>query len=66
MCTQIISQISLGFLNLHAKKGCFSMHYGSKGWYVEKLKEAGVRTYEERKVERYKKHVLAKLLAKIK
>ncbi|MCM3671552.1 YflJ family protein [Mesobacillus maritimus] len=38
------------------------MHYGSKGWYVEQLKQAGVRTYEERKIERYKKHVLAKLL----
>lgn len=42
------------------------MHYGSKGWYVEKLKQAGVRTYEERKVERYKKHVLKQLLDKTK
>jgi hypothetical protein len=42
------------------------MHYGSKGWYVEKLKEAGVRTYEGRKVEKYKKFVLANLLEKTK
>ncbi|MGX1266045.1 hypothetical protein RKD55_003849 [Rossellomorea marisflavi] len=38
------------------------MHVGSKGWYVEELKKAGVRRHEERKVEAYKKHVLANLL----
>ncbi|WP_421383900.1 DUF2639 domain-containing protein [Bacillus salacetis] len=38
------------------------MHKGSKGWYVEKLKEKGVRRYGELKVESYKKHVLANLL----
>ncbi|WLR51202.1 DUF2639 domain-containing protein [Bacillus tianshenii] len=38
------------------------MHTGSKGWYVEKLKEKGVRTYGPRKIESYKKHVLANLL----
>ncbi|WP_456272086.1 DUF2639 domain-containing protein [Bacillus sp. AK031] len=40
------------------------MHTGSKGWYVQQLKEKGVRRYEERKVESYKKHVLATLLEK--
>lgn len=42
------------------------MHRGSKGWYVEELKKAGVRRYEERKVESYKKHVLANLLERTK
>jgi hypothetical protein len=40
------------------------MHIGSKGWYVEQLKEKGVRRYEERKLESYKKHILANLLEK--
>lgn len=40
------------------------MHKGSKGWYVQQLKEKGVRRYEERKVESYKKHILANLLEK--
>ncbi|MFG6117113.1 Protein of unknown function [Thalassobacillus cyri] len=39
------------------------MHVGSKGWYVEKLKEHGVNTIQGRKVEKYKKHILANLLA---
>ncbi|WP_186575835.1 YflJ family protein [Aquibacillus kalidii] len=38
------------------------MHIGSKGWYVEKLKENGVRRIEGRKIEKYKTHVLANLL----
>jgi hypothetical protein len=40
------------------------MHIGSKGWYVEQLKEKGIRYYGELKVESYKKHVLANLLEK--
>lgn len=43
-----------------------SMHIGSKGWYVQELKKAGVRHYEERYVESYKKHVLANLLERTK
>ncbi|MBM7553678.1 YflJ family protein [Thalassobacillus pellis] len=39
------------------------MHVGSKGWYVEKLKEHGVNRIEGRKVEKFKKHILANLLA---
>ncbi|MFD1020785.1 YflJ family protein [Thalassobacillus hwangdonensis] len=39
------------------------MHVGSKGWYVQKLKENGVNTIQGRKVEKYKKHILANLLA---
>ncbi|TMU84981.1 DUF2639 domain-containing protein [Bacillus sp. BHET2] len=42
------------------------MHKGSKGWYVHELKKAGVRHYEERYVESYKKHVLANLLERTK
>ncbi|WP_110943299.1 YflJ family protein [Virgibacillus senegalensis] len=38
------------------------MHVGSKGWYVSKLKNLGVRHIEGRKIERYKKPVLANLL----
>ncbi|MRG87433.1 YflJ family protein [Salinibacillus xinjiangensis] len=38
------------------------MHIGSKGWYVNELKKVGVRRFEERKIESYKKHVLANLL----
>ncbi|SET73484.1 Protein of unknown function [Salinibacillus kushneri] len=38
------------------------MHIGSKGWYVNELKKIGVSRHEERKIESYKKHVLANLL----
>ncbi|MBM7572410.1 DUF2639 domain-containing protein [Aquibacillus albus] len=38
------------------------MHVGSKGWYVEQLKSKGIRRLEGRKIERYKKYVLANLL----
>ncbi|SDK35340.1 DUF2639 domain-containing protein [Sediminibacillus albus] len=38
------------------------MHIGSKGWYVNELKSLGVRRLEGRKIERYKKPVLANLL----
>ncbi|MGN8646857.1 DUF2639 domain-containing protein [Gracilibacillus sp. HCP3S3_G5_1] len=38
------------------------MHVGSKGWYVEKLKEKGVRHIEGKKIEKYKAHILANLL----
>ncbi|QGH33384.1 DUF2639 domain-containing protein [Gracilibacillus salitolerans] len=38
------------------------MHVGSKGWYVEKLKEKGVRYIEGRKIEKFKTHILANLL----
>lgn len=38
------------------------LHVGSKGWYVEKLKDKGVRHYEGRKIEKFKAHVLANLL----
>lgn len=37
------------------------MYVGSKGWYVQKLKEKGIRYIEGRKIERYKAHVLANL-----
>jgi hypothetical protein len=40
------------------------MHTGSKGWYVHELKKLGVRRLEGRKVEKYKKHVLANVLNK--
>ncbi|WP_226035377.1 DUF2639 domain-containing protein [Aquibacillus saliphilus] len=38
------------------------MHLGSKGWYVEELKGLGVRYIQGRKIEKYKKYVLANLL----
>ncbi|WP_070808110.1 DUF2639 domain-containing protein [Halalkalibacter okhensis] len=38
------------------------MYIGSKGWYVKKLKEKGIRYIEGRKIERYKTYVLANLL----
>jgi hypothetical protein len=38
------------------------MYTGSKGWFVEKLKENGVTYYEGRKIERYKTTTLANLL----
>ncbi|WP_081734221.1 DUF2639 domain-containing protein [Halalkalibacter akibai] len=38
------------------------MYTGSKGWYVQKLKEKGVRYYEGKKIEKFKAHVLANLL----
>lgn len=36
---------------------------GSKGWYVAKLKELGIRTHpiERKKVELYKTYILRKL-----
>ncbi|MEB1809205.1 MAG: YflJ family protein [Bacillaceae bacterium] len=37
------------------------MHVGSKGWYVQKLKEQGVRYIDGRKLELYKTHILANL-----
>jgi Protein of unknown function (DUF2639) len=53
--------------SIHSKNSAervISMHYGSKGWYVEELKKLGVRRHEERKLESYKKHFLANLLEK--
>lgn len=44
-------------------EGVINMHVGSKGWYVEQLKHVGVRRLEGRKIEKYKKPVLANLLA---
>ncbi len=38
------------------------MYVGSKGWYVEKLKEKGVRRLEGKKIEKFKTHILANLL----
>ncbi|WP_070121024.1 YflJ family protein [Bacillus marinisedimentorum] len=38
------------------------MHQGSKGWYVSELKKIGINRLQERKVESYKKHVLANVL----
>lgn len=38
------------------------MHVGSKGWFVSELKKHGVSYYEERKIESYKKPILANLL----
>ncbi|MDE5415631.1 YflJ family protein [Alkalihalobacterium chitinilyticum] len=37
------------------------MHVGSKGWYVQKLKEQGIRSIDGRKLELYKTHILANL-----
>ncbi|WP_227937977.1 DUF2639 domain-containing protein [Alkalihalobacillus deserti] len=37
------------------------MYIGSKGWYVQKLKDKGIRYIEGRKIEQYKAHVLANL-----
>ncbi|MBP3952411.1 YflJ family protein [Bacillus suaedae] len=37
------------------------MYVGTKGWYVQKLKDLGIRYIEGRKIERYKAHVLANL-----
>lgn len=37
------------------------MHIGSKGWYVNELKKLGMSRYEGRKLESYKKHILANL-----
>ncbi|ABS21129.1 YflJ family protein [Bacillus cytotoxicus] len=42
------------------------MHFGSKGWYVKELKKLGIRTYEGRKLESYRAHILARLLEKVK
>ncbi|KFN01759.1 DUF2639 domain-containing protein [Bacillus clarus] len=38
------------------------MYFGSKGWYVKELKKLGIRTYEGKKLESYRTHVLASLL----
>lgn len=48
------------------KKGSDYMHFGSKGWYVHELKKLGIRTYEGRKLESYRTHILASLLEKAK
>lgn len=48
------------------KKGSDYMHFGSKGWYVNELKKLGIRTYEGRKLESYRTHILAALLEKVK
>ncbi|KGX93002.1 hypothetical protein N781_14115 [Pontibacillus halophilus JSM 076056 = DSM 19796] len=37
------------------------MHIGTKGWYVYELKKLGMNRYEDRKLESYKKHILANL-----
>ncbi|WIY62217.1 YflJ family protein [Bacillus arachidis] len=42
------------------------MYFGSKGWYVKELKKLGIRTYEGKKLESYRTHVLASLLEKAK
>lgn len=47
-------------------KGRDTMHFGSKGWYVKELKKLGIRTYEGRKLESYRAHILARLLEKVK
>lgn len=38
------------------------MYVGSKGWYVDQLKQLGIRYHQGRKIERYKAHVLANIL----
>ncbi|MGR5880311.1 DUF2639 domain-containing protein [Bacillus pacificus] len=43
------------------------MYFGSKGWYVKKnLKKLGIRTYEGKKLESYRTHVLSSLLERMK
>lgn len=46
-------------------KGSDSMYFGSKGWYVKELKKLGIRTYEGKKLESYRTHVLASLLERV-
>ncbi|WP_202077444.1 DUF2639 domain-containing protein [Caldalkalibacillus salinus] len=38
------------------------MYVGTKGWYVEELKKRGIRYIEQKKVEKYKAHILANVL----
>ncbi len=42
-------------------KGDDEMHIGSKGWYVQQLKDRGIRYIDGKKIEKYKSHVLANL-----
>ncbi|HDR6214445.1 YflJ family protein [Bacillus cereus] len=42
------------------------MYFGSKGWYVKELKKLGIRTYEGKKLESYRMHVLSSLLERMK
>ncbi len=39
-----------------------TMYVGTKGWYVEELKKRGIRYIEQKKVEKYKAHILANVL----
>jgi hypothetical protein len=36
-------------------------HIYSKGWYIQQLKSAGISKHEQKKLETYRTHVLAKL-----
>lgn len=47
-------------------KGSDHMYFGSKGWYVKELKKLGIRTYEGKKLESYRTHVLSSLLERMK
>lgn len=40
-------------------------HIYSKGWYVQELKKLGISKIQNRKLETYKSHVLAKEYEKI-
>ncbi|WP_212936257.1 YflJ family protein [Bacillus hominis] len=42
------------------------MYFGSKGWYVKELKKLGIRTYEGKKPESYRTHILSSLLERMK
>jgi hypothetical protein len=49
-------------------KGNKTMAYpGSKGWYIQKLKELGIRSHptERKKLELYKTHILRNLYMEI-
>lgn len=40
-------------------------YVGTKGYYVKKLKEHGVRTIDRKSIKKYKTHILANLLDEI-
>ena len=61
---QTMNLMLFSCVTTNEKKGCYRMHVGSKGWYVEQLKRNGVRHHEGRKIEKYKTYVLANLLDK--
>ncbi|EAO53090.1 hypothetical protein RBTH_03915 [Bacillus thuringiensis serovar israelensis ATCC 35646] len=52
--------------NKNKVEGERSHVFRKQGWYVKELKKLGIRTYEGKKLESYRTHVLSSLLERMK